>query len=226
VVGTSLHKQPMLKVRRAAGYAAIFVAALLFAIGLSFAYGTVKNLHGNNVFSSLADRLTTEAASPARTLITSTELYPFRPHSVFANDFSYTIRKYSGVGYENRYPTSQIVAATQFGTQDDIAVRKLVPVTTGAFAELTFDLGWWSVVVAALIGALFAQLETAAVRASHPLGFMAAAVGLLALIDWVTKGNGVYVLFNWGFVLLACLVTLSAAHYVAAQLSGKRHECG
>jgi len=204
-----VHHYPRPDLRRALRYIAAACVAVLFALGLSFTYATVRNLHGSNVVESLAERVSTQAALPARLLITEQDLQPYRPTSVYRNDIVYMLEKYLGVGEGDHYSTSQIIAATQFQISEPSAIRGLVSVTTGAFGELTVELGIFAAILAMATGMLFAGGEIVAARSGGPLVYTSAAALLLALIDWLTKGNGVYVLVNWGTVLAAVLLLLT-----------------
>ena len=231
--------------RAAAIYTVPVAIALFFAVGLSGRYETIASGQTGPTAPSgepayvaeppppaesapnqslqsrvlvIGERATGGAAGSGFLVLAHRQLIPDTGNSLL-NDLRYYIPRYLQLSpAAGSYPFVKIVSATLYGTplaRDSF----IVPVTIGAFPTLYFDFGLLAFPLYLLLGALYAVLERRAVHSPSPLIFTAYGVGILALNDYLTKGDLIFDVLNWTAMLLFVAVLFVIIRRLAGTLS-------
>jgi hypothetical protein len=205
--------------RRFARWAAVpLLAALGFAIVISGQYLTVAQ-GGPTGIDYLLSRTTTGTAEPGFAVLSGVVWLPSGDQSILANDLAYYVPKYiTGQGPAAAFPFVRVVSAAMYGTpltEDSF----IVPVTVGAVPSLLWEFGAVGFLLCAIIGGVYSYLERTAFRTRGPIGFTLGATAVVALNDYVTKGDLIYNLLNWGAVSLALVAVFRVARVAGSRRS-------
>jgi hypothetical protein len=185
-------------------------AAVFFAVIVSGLYGTVVESN-QPALVYLVDRSTVIGAIPGYDVLSNRIVLPSGETNSLVNDAEYYIPKYLGLGAPaNRFPFELVVSAWIYGTPlTDQSF--IVPVTVGAFASLLWDFGPLGFLFYVVLGMTFAWAENRAFREMAALPFVAWLTLLTILNGYLTKGDLVYNVLNWGAMLAFVLLTYGVA---------------
>lgn len=206
--------------RRFGRWAAVpLLAALGFAIVISGQYLTVAQGGGPTGIDYLLSRTTTGTAEPGFAVLSGVVRLPSGDQSILANDLGYYVPKYlTGQAPAAAFPFVRVVSAAMYGTpltEDSF----IVPVTVGAVPSVLWDFGAVGFLLCAIIGGVYSYLERTAFRTRGPIGFAVWATAVMALHAYVTKGDLIYNLLNWGAVLLALVAVFRVARVAGSRRS-------
>jgi hypothetical protein len=168
----------------------------------------------------ILERATGGAAEPGYAVLTRRVGLPAGDVTL-TNDLRYYIPRYLQLTPPaDAYPFVKIVSAELYGTpltRDSF----IVPVTVGALPVLVYDLGIVGVLLFCALGALYSLLEAAAQRASSPAVFAAFATAIVALTEYLTKGDLLFEVLNWSAMLVVVGMMFIIARSAAAIFSDR-----
>jgi hypothetical protein len=190
-------------------YLLVAALGLVFAVQVSHSYATLAGLSQTGAIQALIQRSTGQGALPGRIVMQPNPPLPIRPSNAIVNDFWYFGARYTGIS-SSRFSFSQIVAAAEFGAPLSSG-GTLPPVTVGAFPQLYYDYGVTAYPLFFLLGYCYNRVERAAMAAPTLLQYLTAITIIFILHEYVTKGNLVYLILNWGPMLAFVSVTLLIA---------------
>jgi hypothetical protein len=201
---------PPKAVRAAVTLAIPIVAAVFFAVMVSGLYGTFVESN-QPALAYLVDRSTVIGAIPGYDVLSSRIVLPSGEANSLVNDAEYYVPKYLGLGPPaNQFPFELVVSASIFGTSlTDHSF--IVPVTVGAFASLLWDFSQLGFLFYVVLGVVFAWAENRAFRETAALPFVAWLTLLTILNGYLTKGDLVFNVLNWGAMLAFVALTYGAA---------------
>jgi hypothetical protein len=147
----------------------------------------------------IAQRATGGSAEPGYLVITRRVGLP-KGETSLVNDVRYYIPRYLQLTPDS-FPFVKIVSAQLYGTalsRDSF----IVPVTIGALPALVYDFALLGMLIFCSLGALYAFLERLAIRTGSPFVFAGIATGLVALTDYLTKGDLLFEVLNWSAMVI------------------------
>jgi hypothetical protein len=187
----------------------LVVAALLFAVLISFTYQSVGVESFQESLAYLSTRATVLDAQPGYTAM---DAFGTRGTvgEQFAEDFRYFIQKYfsfTHLDQDSPYTFEKVVSSIMTHTplSDDSFI---VPVTLGAFPEFWVNFGIAGALGAmALAGLLFSHLFVRSQTCNNVFGAAVYAFGLQMMQAYIVKGGLMYAVFNFTLmsILLACI---------------------
>jgi oligosaccharide repeat unit polymerase len=199
---------------------ALVLAAMAFAVFISFRYQSTGVRSIPESFEYLAERLTVTAAEPP--YIVMRELDD-EPGFFLVRDTAYYLEKYFGLnpGEDPRFPLDQIVAARIYG----IALTEgsfIAPATVTAFGELEADFGPVAALLAMLgLGWTYALLLARAVRSAAPLVSAIWCFAAYMMFLFFVNGNLAYLLINSSAVVIFLALLWAVSHGAATLLNSR-----
>lgn len=204
--------------RVATRYVALGALAIGFAALIAPTYFSYSGLTGNELANRLVERATSAGALPGQIVMEQSPPLVVLPSKIAVLDAQYIAFKYVGLDLGEHFSFDQIVTASIYGSP---LSSTGVPETVGAFAQLVYDLGRTLAVVAMVgIGIIFRRLEEVAGRTSNPIVYVTAVSALLALNDYLTKGDLVYLAVNWSVMLVFVLIVIRATNVLTHSPTG------
>ena len=178
-----------------------YAGRLFLAGGASLAFvfliaTTYSSYQSTSVVDSLAARLTSVSVEPVAMVLQSENAYLGEDRTPLVLDSQYFAARYFGVG-EQSYGFTKLIAARWVG-ESPLADRIFPPVTLNGGAVLSRQFGLAvSIILMLVVGRLMAMLEVGGQRTCSPMVFMLSGVALVAMIEFISRGEIVYSIINW-----------------------------
>lgn len=186
-----------------------YLMPVLCAIAVAYMVGTSYDTYnaGTGAFNSFLQRLTTGSAASSAVVLDQQVPRLNDSSPALANDLRYYVDEYLHIGSGPPYSYEKLVSATLVDAAPTSPF--LAPVTTGAFADLYYDLGLLNAGIGMLILGLILSSVTNLCRRWEcaPLGYSLAFASAMALYAYITKGDLVYNAMNWTGVAVAIATT-------------------
>jgi hypothetical protein len=187
-----------------------YIAAAILAVAFLFVVGSQYQSYqasGMSLRQNLERRVTSVSAEPVSLVLHRTDQDLGEHRSPIMLDVDYFANHYFHLGSSEPYGYTKLISAAWVGGSP-LADRDYAPVTLSSAAVLYRQFGpAGGLAASVVVGGLLARFERNAMGAkSRPISFASYGCAAVAVMEFVSRGELVYSIINWGLTIIVLQV--------------------